>query len=75
LSLTAASFLQASQGCQNEHSDGPYGENLWWSSAAQYNSDPEDWMGSWYDEEVGNYNYDDPGASRGMIGHFTQVRS
>jgi hypothetical protein len=71
LLLTAATLLQVSN-CPSGHSNGPYGENLYFSSAAETNSDPQSWMHSWYNREAGLYDYSNPTFQNGT-GNFTKV--
>ncbi|MGH1343561.1 MAG: CAP domain-containing protein [Nannocystales bacterium] len=61
----------ASRGCDLEHSTGgPYGENLYWSSAPQ---SPQAVVGSWTDEAA-HYNARKNRCARGEVcGHYTQV--
>ncbi|KAK3153635.1 hypothetical protein QOZ80_2BG0178730 [Eleusine coracana subsp. coracana] len=58
--------------CQLLHSDGPYGENLYWGPAG-WEWTAADAVQLWVDEK-NNYHYDtnscDPGT---MCGHYTQV--
>ncbi len=61
----------ASRGCDLQHSNGgPYGENLYWSSAPQ---SPQAVVGSWTDEAT-HYGARKNKCARGEVcGHYTQV--
>ncbi|BBN06525.1 pathogenesis-related protein 1 [Marchantia polymorpha subsp. ruderalis] len=61
---------QASYGCSMVHSNGPYGENLYWSSGY---SSPSDAVESWL-EEGRDYNSNFNSCSFGRVcGHYTQI--
>ncbi|KAG6542910.1 hypothetical protein Mapa_015600 [Marchantia paleacea] len=63
---------QASYGCAMVHSNGPYGENLYWSSGY---SSPSDAVDSWV-EEGRDYNSNFNSCSFGRVcGHYTQVKT
>ncbi|MBV1859477.1 MAG: Fis family transcriptional regulator [Nannocystaceae bacterium] len=70
---TAEAWAQelAFRGCDLQHSTGgPYGENLYWSSAPQ---SPDAVVGSWT-EEAKHYAARNNKCARGKVcGHYTQV--
>jgi len=55
---------------RSKHSEGPYGENLYWSSANSANC--YDAVDSWYGE-IKDYNFETGRSTGGAVGHFTQV--
>ncbi len=63
----------ATQGCPLDHSSGPYGENLYWSSG---NASPEDAVEAWASEgqcyTYGRFPEQCSGAC-GDCGHYTQI--
>ncbi|KAG0555540.1 hypothetical protein KC19_12G176600 [Ceratodon purpureus] len=62
---------QASSCLPLQHSDGPYGENLYWSSSDS--ATPGDAVASWVDEKQ-YYDYDSNSCADGEVcGHYTQV--
>lgn len=73
VAATADAWAQelASRGCDLQHSrGGPYGENLYWSSAPQ---GARAVVGSWTDEAQ-HYNARKNKCARGEVcGHYTQV--
>ncbi|XP_058728725.1 pathogenesis-related protein PR-1 [Vicia villosa] len=57
--------------CALEHSNGPYGENIFWGSGIGWN--PAQAVGAWVDEKQ-YYNYWHNSCVDGeMCGHYTQV--
>ncbi|KAJ7525560.1 hypothetical protein O6H91_17G056800 [Diphasiastrum complanatum] len=57
------------ENCAMRHSNGPYGENLFWGSGKAWT--PGDAVSSWVDEKQ-HYSYS-ANACAGMCGHYTQV--
>jgi len=55
---------------RSKHSEGPYGENLYWSSANSVNC--YDAVDNWYGE-IKDYNFETGRSTGGAVGHFTQV--
>ncbi|KAJ4804363.1 hypothetical protein LUZ62_016930 [Rhynchospora pubera] len=59
-------------GCELEHSEGPYGENLFWASPYGYYN-YTDAVKIWVDEKK-NYDYNSNSCKENeMCGHYTQV--
>ncbi|XP_061349906.1 pathogenesis-related protein PR-1-like [Gastrolobium bilobum] len=57
--------------CALEHSNGPYGENIFWGGGAGWT--PAQAVNAWV-EEVQWYNYDLNSCAEGqMCGHYTQI--
>ncbi|KAJ4714486.1 pathogenesis-related protein 1-like [Melia azedarach] len=57
--------------CQLQHSDGPYGENIAWSSTE--NLLEKDAVKMWVDEKA-DYDYETGSCVQGkMCGHYTQI--
>ncbi|KAH7366087.1 hypothetical protein KP509_18G063000 [Ceratopteris richardii] len=57
-------------GCGMEHSNGPYGENIFWGSGPGYG--PAECVASWLSEKE-NYNYADNACDGGQCYHYTQI--
>jgi uncharacterized protein YkwD len=55
--------------CQLRHSNGPYGENLFWGSGVGWT--PEQAVAAWVAEKP-QYNYY-TNSCNGMCGHYTQI--
>ncbi|KAH7366088.1 hypothetical protein KP509_18G062900 [Ceratopteris richardii] len=53
-----------------EHSNGPYGENIFWGSGPGYG--PAECVASWLSEKE-NYNYADNACDGGQCYHYTQI--
>jgi len=67
---TLASYAaNAAAGCVMQHTGGPYGENIYMTSASSASA--VDAVDAWYNE-VSQYNYNAPGFSE-ATGHFTQL--
>ncbi|XP_002983458.2 pathogenesis-related protein PRB1-2 [Selaginella moellendorffii] len=58
------------ESCAMRHSDGPYGENLFWGSPGKEWS-PHDAVKSWVDEKQ-HFNYEGNSCAQ-MCGHYTQL--
>ncbi|KAL6012828.1 hypothetical protein ACLOJK_003317 [Asimina triloba] len=57
--------------CRLQHSGGPYGENIFWGSGAEFTA--ADAVNSWVNEKK-DYNYDTNTCAAGKVcGHYTQV--
>ncbi|MCO5560001.1 hypothetical protein L7F22_013606 [Adiantum nelumboides] len=57
--------------CALQHSGGPYGENLFWTSATSVS--PADAVGAWINEKQ-DYDYESNTCAAGNVcGHYTQV--
>ncbi|KAH7673596.1 Cysteine-rich secretory protein-related protein [Dioscorea alata] len=62
---------QRANDCQLIHSNGPYGENLFWGSGADYNA--IDAVNLWVSEGQ-DYDYNSNTCAQGKVcGHYTQV--
>ncbi|KAH7673597.1 Cysteine-rich secretory protein-related protein [Dioscorea alata] len=62
---------QRANDCQLIHSNGPYGENLFWGSGADYNA--VDAVNLWVSEGQ-DYDYNSNTCAQGKVcGHYTQV--
>ncbi|XP_039131272.1 pathogenesis-related protein 1-like [Dioscorea cayenensis subsp. rotundata] len=62
---------QRANDCQLIHSNGPYGENLFWGSGADYSG--VDAVNAWVSEKQ-DYDYNSNTCAEGKVcGHYTQV--
>ena len=58
--------------CVFQHASSPYGENLYASSQTNPTNPSDSALQSWYNGEIGSYDYTNPVYST-STGHFTQV--
>lgn len=64
---------QESRGCKHAHSNGPYGENIFWGSGEGW-MDPKAAMITWVDEEKDYYDYKTNTCLENKdCWHYTQV--
>ncbi|GLJ26848.1 hypothetical protein SUGI_0524580 [Cryptomeria japonica] len=57
--------------CAMQHSNGQYGENLFWGRGMEYT--PADAVSLWVNEKI-NYDYNSNSCAQGKVcGHYTQV--